>query len=164
MALTLFASGAVAWWANYYESHHVVSVTIRFLHLAGLLIGGGTAIATDRQLLRAVTGGGEQRTIALGILRQSHRIVVPAVSLVVLSGLLMTAADSATFFASRIYWVKIALIGLLLANGTGLLAAEAAVAKSAGTKGWTRLAAGSLASVMLWLLILLMGTWLTVAA
>jgi hypothetical protein len=57
-----------------------------------------------------------------------------------------------------------ALVGLLLANGTGLLLAESMARRSSGDKGWPRLAAGSLASMVLWLSILLVGTWLTVAA
>jgi nitrite reductase/ring-hydroxylating ferredoxin subunit len=38
-----------------------MSVTVHYLHLAGLLVGGGTALAADRQLLKAVRSGPAER-------------------------------------------------------------------------------------------------------
>ena len=46
-----FASAALTWWSALYSDHQAVSVTVRFLHLAGLLVGGGTALVADRHLL-----------------------------------------------------------------------------------------------------------------
>ena len=42
-------------WSEYYGSNQVVSVTIRALHLAGLVVGGGTALVADRQILEPAT-------------------------------------------------------------------------------------------------------------
>ena len=157
-------ASAVGSWAAFYDAHHVVSVTVRYLHLAGLMVGGGTALATDRRLLKAARAGGTERATTLAALAASHRVVVPALAIVAATGALMATADTATFFASRLFWGKLGLVTLLLLNGLGLLAAEAAASRGDGTRGWGRLRAGAAASLVLWLLILYAGVWLTVAA
>jgi hypothetical protein len=81
----------------------------------------------------------------------------------VATGLLMTASDTETFFNSRLYWSKMGLVGLLLLNGLGLLAAERAIVGER-PKGWLWLGLTSAASLVLWLVILFAGVWLTVAA
>jgi hypothetical protein len=90
-------------------------------------------------------------------------VVVPALAVVVATGALMTLADTETFFASRLYWTKLGLVGLLLLNGLGLLAAERAAANGR-PKAWLGLGLASSASLVLWLVILFAGVWLTVAA
>jgi hypothetical protein len=77
---------------------------------------------------------------------------------------LMAAADWSTFVASRLFWIKMVSVGLLLANGAGLVAAERAYAHRGQAGAWRRLVAASGASFLLWLIILWMGAWLTVAA
>lgn len=163
MALPTFLASAVESWAAFYDKHQLVSVTVRYLHLAGLLVGGGTALATDRHVLRAARRGESERAASLAALDASHRIVVPALALVALTGLLMTASDLPTFLGSRIYWSKMGLVTLLLVNGVGLLAAERAVSRGRA-RGWLWLVVVSGASLCLWLVILFMGSWLTAAA
>jgi hypothetical protein len=161
MALPEILSHAVAGWARFYGDHRIVSVTVRYLHLAGLLVGGGTAVALDRRVLAARRLLEPERSAVLDALEASHRVVVPAIGLVMLTGALMTASDTTTFFASRLYWSKMALVTLLLANGAGLFFAEAR-ARQGG--GWTWLRTVSAASLALWLIILYVGAWLTAAA
>jgi hypothetical protein len=158
--------GAVhTWWAAYYGDHQMVSVAVRYLHLAGILIGGGTALSTDRELLGAARINDEDcRRAALSVLQGSHAIVVPALTVVIASGVLMASADWSTFLASRLFWFKMVFVGLLLANGAGLVAAEKAYALRGQVGVWRRLVAASGASFLLWLIILWMGAWLTVAA
>ena len=156
-------ASAVASWAAFYDAHHAVSVTVRYLHLVGLVSGGGTALSADRQILRASRSGPEQRSAVLGALHASHRVVLPALAVVIGTGFLMTMADTDTFFASRLYWSKLGLVSLLLANGLGLVAAERALA-SGPSRSWRALGIFSAASLVLWLAILLAGVWLTVAA
>ena len=163
MALPAFATDAIRGWAAYYDAHRAVSVAVRWLHLGGLLLGGGSALAADRHVLRALRAGRELREASLGVLESSHRVVVPAMAVVVLSGLLMTASDTATYLGSRLYWTKMGLVALLLLNGTALLAAERAVRRGRG-KGWTGLTVVSAVSLVLWLVILYFGVWLTAAA
>jgi hypothetical protein len=163
MALPPFAAEAISGWSAYYEAHRVVSVTVRWLHLGGLLVGGGSALAADRRVLRALRAGPDEREASLDALEGSHRVVLPAMALVVLTGLLMTASDTATFFGSRLYWTKMSLVLLLLLNGTALLAAERAVRRGRA-RGWARLTVVSAVSLVLWLVILYFGVWLTAAA
>ena len=53
------------------------------------------------------------------------RVVVAGLTLIVISGLLMLAADLDTFLHSRVFWIKMTLIVLLLINGALLTAAPA---------------------------------------
>ena len=57
MALPTFLSSAIDAWAAAYDTHRMLSVSVRYLHLAGLVVGGGTALAADRRILRTATGG-----------------------------------------------------------------------------------------------------------
>ena len=154
-------SDAVAWWAAAYGDHRLLSVSIRFLHIVGLVIGGGMAIVTDRAILRGARGNAGERASAMATLHRSHRTVVPALVLVVSTGVLLSAGDLSTFLASRIYWVKLALVSLLLINGAGLVLAERLAARR---DAWRRLAFGSAASLTLWIVLLFVGTLLTASA
>lgn len=150
-------------WADLYSRHQAVSVAVRFLHLAALIVGGGTALAADRQVLRALRMDPAQRADTVASLDASHRIVVPSLAVIVVTGLLMTLADASTFVGSRLYWFKMGLVGLLLLNGLGLLAAEHALA-GGRRRGWSWLGITAALSFLLWLAILFTGVWLTVAA
>jgi hypothetical protein len=163
MEIPTFLKGAIDAWAAYYGDHRMVSVTVRALHLGGLALGGGTALALDRRMLGSLRSGDAARTASLAELDGSHRVVMPALALVVLTGLMMTASDTATFLGSRLYWTKLGLVALLLLNGTGLLAAERA-AKRGRASAWPWLAVVSGVSFVLWLVIVYFGVWLTAAA
>jgi hypothetical protein len=163
MTLPTFLASTVESWAAFYDAHRMVSVAVRYLHLAGLVVGGGTALFTDRHVLRAARSGPSERAASLAALDASHRVVVPALAVVALTGLLMTASDTPTFLGSRLYWSKMGLVTLLLLNGAGLLAAERAVSRGAA-RGWWWLGLVSGASLCLWLVILFMGVWLAAAA
>ena len=77
----------------------------------------------------------------------------------------MAAADLETFLNSRLFWIKMGIVALLLMNGGLLVLAERAPRRAArATRGWARLRLVSAASLVLWLSALLAGTWLTVAA
>lgn len=154
-------SETVAWWAAAYGDHRLLSVSVRFLHIIGLVIGGGTAIVTDRAILIGARGGLPERASAMALLHRSHRTVVPALVLVVATGVLLSAADLSTFFGSPIYWLKLSLVALLLVNGAGLVAAERLATR---TNAWRRLAFGSAASLTLWVVLLFVGTLLTASA
>jgi hypothetical protein len=163
MALPTFLASALESWAGFYDHHQMVSVTVRYLHLAGLVVGGGTALAADRQILKAARSGPAQRAVVLAALGASHRVVVPALALMVATGALMTASDTGTFLGSRLYWSKMGLVTLLLLNGAGLVAAERAASRER-PGGWGWLGLTSATSLVLWLAILFAGVWLTVAA
>lgn len=163
MAIPAALQPIVASWSSYYGDHQMVSVAVRYVHLASTLIGGGSAIALDRKVLQAARADGPTRRAVLRELRGSHKVIVPALSLVALTGLLLTAADVDTFLASTLYWAKMGLVSLLVVNGGLLLATEAAAERAQGGQ-WGRMSVVAGASLALWLTILFMGTWLTVGA
>jgi uncharacterized membrane protein len=165
MGLTATFGAATQWWAVYYSDHQMVSLVVRYLHIAALMVGGGTALAIDRLVLgSARVRTDERRKAALNALHGSHVVVVPALIVVTASGALMAAADWDTFLASQLFWIKMGSFVLLLANGGLLVAAERAFAKGADTRTWRRVIVASGTSLLLWLFILWMGEWLTVAA
>jgi len=153
------------WWSAYYADHQMVSLIIRYIHLAALMVGGGTALAIDRVVLASArTRTEDRRRAAFTALRGSHRVVVPALAAMTVSGILMTVADWTTFEASRLFWIKMVFFLLLVLNGAALVAAERAFAKSGDLGRWRRLVAASGVSCALWLLVLFIGEWLTTAA
>jgi hypothetical protein len=153
------------WWQVYYRDHQTVSLLIRYVHLAALMIGGGTALAIDRVVLgTARIRTDDRRRAAFTAMAGSHRVVVPALAIVAASGVLMAAADWTTFVESRLFWIKMISFALLILNGVALVAAERAYAKDAGALMWRRVVMASGASCLLWLFILFIGEWLTVAA
>lgn len=153
------------WWAVYYSDHQMVSLAIRYAHLAALMVGGGTALAIDRAVLVAArTRAEEQRRAAFVAMQGSHRVVVPALVVVTASGALMAAADWTTFVESGLFWIKMLTFGLLLINGAVLVAVERAYAKAPELSKWRRVVLASGLSCALWLVILWIGEWLTVAA
>jgi hypothetical protein len=143
----------------------MVSLAIRFVHLAALMIGGGTALAIDRVVLgTARTRVEDRRRAAFTAMKGSHRVVVPALAVVTASGILMAAADWTTFVESRLFWIKMISFALLLLNGAALVAVERAYAKRTDPLMWRRVVLASGASCLLWLIILWIGEWLTIAA
>jgi hypothetical protein len=163
MALPTFLSSAIDSWAAVYDAHRMLSVSVRYLHLAGLVVGGGTALAADRRILRAAVSPPAERATTVAAIRASHRVVVPALVLVVATGALLTASDLRTFLASRLFWSKVSFVTLLLLNGLGLLLAERAASRGRG-RGWSWLVFTSATSLALWLVTLFLGVWLTAVA
>ena len=162
MTIPATLQSVAATWSSYYGNHQAVSISIKALHLAGTMVGGGAAIALDRQVLRAFRQPPARRRVVLAELEGSHRVVVPAFVLIVLTGILMAGADLETFASSTLFWVKTGLTSVLALNGALLVAAESSA--TVATTAWGRVAASAMASVALWLVILYLGAWLTVAA
>ena len=146
-------------WGSYYGNHQALSVTIRSLHLLALVVGGGTAVAADRRVLTARQAG--LLADAVGYMQRSHRLVISAFVVIVLTGLLMALADVETYSVSVLFWTKMGLVTLLIANG-GILTTAGRKAAASPWRG--RLIAGSVISVVLWLAIVYASSWLMVAA
>ena len=163
MFLTVLV-GVTAWWSSYYGNHQLASVTIRFVHLAGLIFGGGAGLFTDRQVLGVIRAGSQEREAVLAQLPRVHAQVVSCLFVAGAAGILMTAADTTTFLVSKVYWIKMALVGLLITNGIVMLAVERRTRQVGVSVGWSRLVAVSTISAILWLTILFLGALLTVAA
>jgi hypothetical protein len=68
----------------------------------------------------------------------------------------LLGADLDTYVASRIFWLKMALIAALLINGALLVRAGRRV-DALETSDWVRLRRASVASLALWFLTTLLG-------
>ena len=146
-------------WNKFYSDSKLTQTLVMFAHTAGLVVAGGIAIATDRLTLRAKNWADSERVHHLGEVAQLHRTVVAGLTITVLSGLLMLASDFETFWGSWIYWVKMTMVVLLLANGARMLTVEKdlAVNSSATSPHWAKLRFNAIASIALWLAITLAG-------
>lgn len=150
-------------WASLYSDSPAIQTTVTFLHLAGIFLGGGFAIATDRETfvaLRAARLSGQIRHLAH--LHTIHRPVLVGLVLALGSGFLLFTADVQTFARSPVFWVKMGLLGLLLANGYILARTETALREGEPDSPvlWARLRYISAASILLWLGLILAGTML----
>ena len=126
-------------------------------------MAGGFALATDRLTLRMSRADAGARQLHLAELRAVHRPVLVGLVFTAVSGVLMLAADLDTFATSLVFWVKLGLIGVLLAERVSDDPGRAVAARrDRGSRGggWRRLRRTSIASMALWLTILLLGTML----
>ena len=139
-------------WTEIYSNSAVWRSVILYLHVGGLLIGGGAAVAADRATLRSAPGDSNQLKAIAG----SHRVILASLAAIVVSGALMLTANLDTFLASPWYWTKMALVAMLLINGVGLTRAERA-ARAGEPSGWPRLCRASMTSLALWVLITFFG-------
>lgn len=152
-------SQALASWNSYYGNHQALSVTIRYVHLAALLVGGGTALAIDREILGLRRSLPQVRDATIARLNRAHALVIASTIFIVASGFLMAGADVETYLASPTFWIKMALVVILLVNGAVLArAGRTAVVVS------RRLTVASVLSAILWLVIVYVSNWLRVAA
>lgn len=181
-APTLVASLAriLSPWQSLYSDSKALSTTVVAVHTVALLFGGGLAIAADRTTLRMLRARGrgpdaitEERRL-LGELGAVHRPVVIALALLVISGVLLAAADVKTYALSWVFWLKLALFVLLLVNGAVLERAESGLRGAATSGGavrtanvaarWQRLRVATWASLVLWTATTVVGVALTSVA
>lgn len=158
-------------WQNAYSDSTAISTSITALHLIGMLIGGGLAIAADRATLRISNEQPGQRQWHLGELNAIHRPVLMAMLLLFVTGLAMLAADVTTFLASPVLWIKLGLVALLVINGVVLERTETALRRpdrsaedAVAAKLWDRLRLSAFVSIALWISTLVAGSVLVSAA
>ncbi len=159
--------GFFAPWKALYEDSKAVPAITQSVHLLGMLIGGGLAIASDRTTLRARSTDAGARAEELEHLHQIHRPVVIALFVITLSGLALAAADFETFITSPAFWVKIGLVVLLLGNGLLFMRTETRLRRdgsAAGPRLWGRLRFNAICSITLWCATLVAGAVLVNAA
>ena len=154
----------VAPWARLYADSRVVSTGVTFLHIGGLLLGGGCAVAGDRMSLRFRSLDPSCQHTHLDELTQLHRPVLVGLSLTILSGLLLLAADLETYANSLVFWSKMAVVLLLLINGIQLQRAERALHRETDRpeRRWVPLRRAAIVSLSLWFTATLLGTILLV--
>lgn len=151
-------------WATLYADHSWLQTTTLFLHLSGIFLGGGFAIATDRDTFIAVRAARLSGQIRhLGRIRTIHKPVMFGLTLALGSGFLLFAADLEHYSASAVFWLKMVLLAALLANGFVLKHTEEALnaGRQDSPKLWGRLWKISASSLALWLAVILAGTLLS---
>jgi uncharacterized membrane protein len=143
-------------WVSLYANHAALRTGIEFMHVGGLVAGGGCAITADLATITAARDRSGVRTTQLHLLKQTHRIVVLGLVALTMSGVLLFGADVETFLYSRIFWLKMGLMVLLLINGLLLLRGERQVQRGE-QHAWARLHSTAVASLLLWFLTTLAG-------
>ena len=157
MTAPAFLADAAQGWARVYADHTLIAAGVMFVHLAGLLLGGGAAVAADRATLRAARRPEPARAEHLAFLRTVHGIAIAGLAMLAVSGAAMFLADLETFWTATAFWVKMCLVALLLGNGLLMRLAERR-ARTRPDDGWRTLKATATASLLLWLAIVLVST------
>jgi uncharacterized membrane protein len=146
-------------WARFYGHSQLASTLVTYAHVAPLVIGGGAAITLDRATIRVRHAGAEVRATHLRELAVAHRLVLSGLAVSFLSGVALLAADLETFWGSWIFWLKMALVALLVINGGVMTRHERALRDGPPDheRHWRRLHLVAIASLTLWLLVALLG-------
>jgi len=150
-------SGLVETWTAFYSNHAAVKTVVGFVHIGGLLAGGGCAVTADLATNGAARDSAAAQVTELRVLKRTHELVVAGLAALFLSGMLLFLADLDTYLHSRIFWAKMGLVALLLVNGLLLVAGERRV-QAGDSTAWTRLHRTAVISLVLWLLTTLLGT------
>ncbi len=146
-------------WNDFYSHSKTTETIVLFLHIGGLLLAGGLAIAADRGTLRAVRIAAGERAVHLRELAAVHRWVLTGLTVVVLSGVALLTSDIETFFPSWIYWTKMAFVVLLLINGFMMTRVERSLETdpSEASPHWRALHRVAVSSLFLWFIITAFG-------
>jgi hypothetical protein len=153
-------SGLIESWNGFYANHAALRTGIEFLHIGGLVAGGGCAITADLATITAARARSATLAAQLQVLKRTHLIVILGLSALVISGLLLFAADLETYMYSRIFWLKMGMMVVLLINGTLLVLGERD-ASHAEARAWTRLHFLATTSLVFWFLTTLAGAALS---
>ncbi|HXT19100.1 MAG TPA: hypothetical protein VN706_25960 [Gemmatimonadaceae bacterium] len=145
-------------WNDFYSHSKTAETIVQFLHIGGLLMAGGLAIAADRGTLRALRIAASDRTHYTRELASVHRWVITGLVVVVLSGLALLTSDLETFWGSAIFWIKMALVVILLVNGLFMTRAEAVIERGDDSAAaWQTLHRTAVSSLTLWFIITALG-------
>ncbi|MEO8077103.1 MAG: hypothetical protein ABI818_12285 [Acidobacteriota bacterium] len=84
-------------WTSIYSNHAALRTGIEFMHIAGLVGGGGCAIAVDLVTLSVAADASTAQGATVELLGRTHGIVLLGLAALFISGLLLFAADVETF-------------------------------------------------------------------
>src|SRR4051812_3886193 len=87
-------------WASIYSNSPAIRSALAFTHVAGLIGGGGCAIAADRATLLSLRHGADAVRAEAKRLHAVHAVVIIGLALVIASGVLLMFADLDAYLAS----------------------------------------------------------------
>ena len=155
-------------WRRLYAHSPLLATLILFGHLGGLFAAGGLTVAADRATLRLDPSQELDRRRHLSELARLQRPVWIAFCVALFSGALLFLADVEAFAVSPIFWTKMALVAVLVANAIFTARLDAALRREDApgvpppsddqARRWRRRRAGALASALLWFGLVLVGT------
>ena len=163
MGIPEFVKSVLEPWSSFYQGSKVLISLARFTHLAGVLIGGGAAVAADRGSIQALREGPGFRGHHLTVLRRVHRVITGGLVLMGVSGLMMLAADLKTFVRLWTFWIKMLLVAVLLVNGFAITRIERTL-RPDSPSGWAALGVTSRISFFLWIAVVLASAVLVLVA
>ena len=155
-------AAALAPWQSLYADSIAVSTTLLAIHLVSLLLAGGYAVGADRATLLALREPMLARMTHVDQLHALHRPVLFGLAALLISGVLMFAADLEVYATSVVFWLKMVLIALLLANGARLYKAGARLLQHGDDEvDWRKLGSSARISLGLWVAVTIVGAVLT---
>lgn len=139
-------------WAEFYGDSTATATIVEFMHVGGLLLAGGLAIAADRHTIRALKLAAHERGGHLRELATVHRWVLSGLAVIATSGVALVTADIETFWSSPIYWIKMLMVAVLLYNGYVMTRVEQALSVDASEESpsWRKLHRVAVRSLVLW--------------
>jgi len=143
-------------WNAMYASHAALRTGVEFVHVGGLLAGGGCAVTADLTTLTAARDSSAARFTELRVLKRTHGLVIAGLAALFVSGALLFFADVDTYLHSRLFWIKMGLLALLLGNGVLVLVGERRVTRG-DAHAWRQLHLAALTSLVLWFATTLFG-------
>jgi hypothetical protein len=148
-------------WAELYNHSRLVQTSVMFAHLGGLLVSGGFALYMDIRTLRKRSSPQNVQRAHLDEMHSAHPPILIGLVIVMLSGVLLFLTDVDTYAEEPVFWFKLGLVAVLLANGAGLTSAEkAARATRIGSLIAGRLTSHAVVSAVCWMTIVLAGVTL----
>ena len=114
-------------WADLFADHNALSTSVITAHILSMFVAGGMAIGADRTILRSKPGTADAVRAVVADLSTTHSVVIGGLTCVVVTGLSLFASDVKTFAVSRVFWIKMACLIVLLLNGIRMQRAETQV-------------------------------------
>ena len=145
-------------WNDAFAHSKLISGSVTGAHIIALLLGGGLAIAADRLTLRAHSRDRAVRINQLHEVQAVHTPVLAGLAVLFISGVMLALADVETFLPSPVFWIKLALVTLLVINGGLLTHTERALGAAISTAEpsaaeetlWSRARLLAWSSIALW--------------
>jgi hypothetical protein len=144
-------------WGSIYANHSALRTVVAFAHVGGLVAAGGASFVADREILSVFRRRARDGSSGLRTVHNAHGVILAGLSVVIVSGVLLFAADLDAYLTSRLFWIKMALVVALMINGAILTRAEYRASNNLDDS-WETLKWTAIASLCLWFMTTLIGT------